>query len=68
MGWMKLLPKEVTDDKMGKDRMMKEEVVENRQHMVMVMMKLMELMVLLLGMSKMKFGVFELRSGTVILI
>ena len=26
--WMKLLPKEVTDDKMGKDRMMKEEVAE----------------------------------------
>ena len=31
MGWMKLVPKEVTDDKMGKDRMMKEEVVEKNR-------------------------------------
>ena len=40
MGWMKT-PKEVTDDKMGKERMMKEEVVaavKNGWRMVMVMM------------------------------
>ena len=65
MGWMKLLPKEVTDDKMGKDRMMKEEVVENRQHMVMVMMKLIEV---LLGMSKMKKVVFSVVLAMKILI